>query len=91
MDLTEILQPYREQITEIDHEIIRLLARRHEIVIKIADLKAEHDTEIHDPQREEKMQEMRSELAQALGIDPQAIESVFEAILNWSRTSQKKI
>mgnify|MGYP002632417282 CR=1 FL=1 len=82
------LKPYRDQINEIDQEIIRQLARRKELSRKIGELKSLHQAEVHDLKREAELKALRAELAEALGLDPQEIEPIFQAILSWSHKLQ---
>ncbi len=83
------LDAARQVIDEIDRDLLGLLARRAEIALRAAKAKAEAGRSIRDPEREEKLLEHRRTVAADLGLEPSAVEDIFQAILSFSRRHQK--
>lgn len=85
MDLEKI----RNQIDQIDENIIDLLNSRMELVKSVADTKNKTNAPIFRPQREKEIVERLSKKASPL-IDKTALESIFWEIFALSRNLQKK-
>jgi len=83
------LREARELIDELDTEILTLLARRAELARRAAKAKAEKGFGVADPQRERGLLAVRRERAAALGLDPDAVEEIFQAVLRFSRAVQR--
>ncbi|MFK5955161.1 MAG: prephenate dehydrogenase/arogenate dehydrogenase family protein [Planctomycetota bacterium] len=78
----------RELIDEIDSELLQLLARRAELSMRAARAKAEVGKGVRDPKREAELIIRRRETAASYGLDPDAVEGVFQSIMNFSRRHQ---
>jgi prephenate dehydrogenase len=78
------LSETREQIDEVDGEILELLLRRAELVRRAQRAKAAAGRGVVDPDREAKLLAARSEWADASGLDPEGIRAIFEAIIGLS-------
>jgi prephenate dehydrogenase len=82
------LQEARNHIDTLDQELVALLARRTELVLRAGRAKAELNLPIHDPEREAAQLQVRRDWAQASGLDAQGVEEVFRAVLRSSRSAQ---
>ena len=82
------LQEAREHIDALDQELVALLARRTELILRAGRAKAELGLPVHDPGREVAQLQARRAWAQAAGLDPQGVEEVFRAVLRASRSAQ---
>ncbi|GLH74336.1 hypothetical protein GETHLI_28380 [Geothrix limicola] len=82
------LQEVRDHIDVLDRELVALLARRTELVLRAGRAKAELHLPIHDPEREASQLQARREWAKASNLDPQGVEEVFRAVLRSSRSAQ---
>ncbi|MHC4380477.1 MAG: prephenate dehydrogenase/arogenate dehydrogenase family protein [Planctomycetota bacterium] len=80
----------RELIDEIDAELLQLLARRAELSMRAAHAKAEVGKGVRDPGREAELLSRRRSIADQYGLDPDAVEGVFQSILNFSRRHQSE-
>lgn len=80
----------RELIDEIDAELLQLLARRAELSMRAAHAKAEVGKGVRDPGREAELLTRRRRIADQYGLDPDAVEGVFQSILNFSRRHQSE-
>ena len=78
----------RELIDDVDAELIRLLQRRAALALKAGSTKARHGRGIVDPRREDELLAERRALAAAAGLDPDAVDEVFRAIVRFSRHHQ---
>jgi prephenate dehydrogenase len=82
------LQEVRDHIDELDRELVTLLARRTELVLRAGRAKAELHLPIHDPEREAAQLQARRTWAQEAGLDAQGVEDVFRSVLRSSRAVQ---
>lgn len=82
------LQEARDHIDVLDQELVALLARRTELVLRAGRAKAELNLPIHDPERESAQLQARRDWAKASGLDAQGVEEVFRAVLRSSRSAQ---
>lgn len=84
------LDELRDEIEEIDAEIVESIARRTYVVESIAEVKKERGMEIHDPEREEQVLERVAERAEALDVDPDDVREVFELLMEMSKREQRR-
>lgn len=82
------LQEARDHIDALDQDLIALLARRTELVLRAGRAKAELGLPVHDPERETAQLQDRRAWAEGAGLDWQGVEDVFRAVLRASRTAQ---
>jgi prephenate dehydrogenase len=82
------LQETREMIDDLDKELVGLLARRAELSRRAGRAKAALGAPVLDPAREAALMRVRRNWSEAAGLDPEAVEGVFEAILRASRRTQ---
>jgi len=91
VDMDKTLPPLpelRAQLDDIDRQVLELLARRMEIVGAVARYKRATNKQIRDASREEQLLLSRRAAAAKLGLDPEAIESIYRQILTASRDHQ---
>lgn len=82
------LQEARDHIDALDQELVALLARRTELVLRAGRAKAELNLPVHDPERESAQLQARRAWAEASGLNAQGVEDVFRAVLRASRAAQ---
>ncbi|HEX8825223.1 MAG TPA: prephenate dehydrogenase/arogenate dehydrogenase family protein [Archangium sp.] len=82
------LKETREHIDQLDRELVELLARRAELAKRAIRAKAQAGQPVPDPAREEKVIASRRAWATELGQDPEGMETIFRAILRFSRRAQ---
>jgi len=80
----QITKTWREKIDEIDDELVILLNRRAELVLKLGELKKLAHTPIYDSNRERKILE-RACLVNKGPFDQLAIKKIFRCIMRESR------
>ncbi len=79
------LKQLRDQIDQINSELVSLLGKRIEIAKEIARIKKRENLPILDSQREDKIKEKVRELAKKQGISPSIMEEIIQIILEYSR------
>ncbi len=82
------LREVRELIDDLDRDIVALLARRAALARRARRAKDEIGGPVRDPRREEQLRAARRAWAERLGIDGDAVDAIFEAILAFSRRVQ---
>jgi len=87
-DLSPALKETRELVDELDQELVALLARRAVLSRRAGQSKAALGVAVKDPGREARVLEARRRWAQGFGLDPDAVEDIFHAILYFSRAIQ---
>jgi len=87
-DLSPALKETRELVDELDQELVTLLARRAVLSKRAGESKAALGVAVKDPGREARVLEARRRWAQGFGLDPDAVEDIFRAILQFSRAIQ---
>ena len=84
MELNEL----RNEINQIDDELLKLFLRRMEVTDQVADYKREHGLPIYQPQRE---REVLKKVAEQAGDDKSAYARVlFSMLMELSKSSQNK-
>ncbi len=83
------LKETREHIDALDKEILQLLARRAQLSQRAAKAKAEMGHPVLDPAREASLFEARRAWAKDAGMDVDAVEEIFRAIVRASRRAQR--
>jgi chorismate mutase len=81
----------RARIDTVDHELLRTLARRMQIVEEISAWKRSHAAQIRDVPRERELLDDRRALAATLGLEPEAVEAIFTLVLRAARELQAKL
>jgi chorismate mutase len=81
---------YREEIKEIDKQILDLLAERAKFSVKVGQHKKENGLEFIQPEVEEKIFKMVSEIAKEKDLDSEAIKDLWRKIIDMSIEIQKK-
>jgi prephenate dehydrogenase len=83
------LKETRDHIDEVDHQIMRLLAQRMQLVQRAARAKAVLGAPVLDGAREAEMLVARRRWATEAKLDADAVEEVFRAVLTLSRRTQR--
>lgn len=83
------LNELRDQIDDVDKQILQLLARRLSLVEKVGEVKSKHGLPIYAPDREAAMLASRREEAARQGVPPQLIEDILRRTMRESYASEK--
>src|SRR5574344_513205 len=88
---TENISALRKQIDEIDNSIIEVLAKRMRISREIGQYKKEHGMTILQTARYTEILEKRGAQGSLMGIDPECVQKIFEAIHEELVNQQMKV
>lgn len=83
-----VLSRTRALIDEVDRELLELLARRARLSRRAAVAKADLGAPVRDARREAELLDARRRGATQLGLDPESVSEIFEAVLRFSRQLQ---
>lgn len=75
------LEELRKEIDELDEQILKLIARRKEVVKEIARIKKERGLPVVDVERERAHLKILKILGNELGLEPDEVELVFKVLI----------
>ncbi|MFQ3193900.1 MAG: chorismate mutase/prephenate dehydrogenase [Colwellia sp.] len=82
------LDQLRNEIDEIDTQLVELLAKRRKVTTKVGELKSKVGMPIYAPEREAKLLSMRRQQAMEAGVSPELIEDILRRLMSDSYISQ---
>ncbi|MCG7499847.1 bifunctional chorismate mutase/prephenate dehydrogenase [Vibrio sp. Of7-15] len=82
------LNELRNQIDEVDKQMVELLARRLALVEQVGEVKSQHGLPIYAPDREAAMLASRREEAASKGVPPSLIEDILRRTMRESYSSE---
>lgn len=82
------LMRLRDEIDEIDRELVDLLARRLEKVARVGAVKSRHGMPVYAPDREAAMITRRRAEAEAAGVPPDLVEDILRRAMRSSYASE---
>lgn len=83
------LNQLRDQIDEVDKQMVELLARRLALVEQVGQVKSRYGLPIYAPDREAAMLASRRAEAESKGVPPQLIEDILRRTMRESYASEK--
>jgi len=78
----------RDEIDDIDSQLVDLLKKRRTVTTKVGELKNEVGMPIYAPEREEALLTKRRQQAETAGLNPDVIEDVLRRLMSDSYLSQ---
>jgi chorismate mutase len=84
------LEKVRAEISRVDTDIIRLIAKRQELAARIAQIKIAKGIPVHDQQRAVEVLEAVFDQAVELKIDPVSVQNIFEQLIAMSEERQRE-
>ena len=85
-----MLEQLREQLNQVDDEIVRLIAQRQSIVSQIGKTKRDTGMATRDYTREKKVIDRAREKAEQAALDPAIAESVMNTLISGSLQQQEQ-
>lgn len=85
------LKKLRKEIDKIDHEIIKLLAKRQQAVNKIAKVKIKNSLKIFDKVRENQIAKNLDKYVKRYKLDKKHLYKIWDEVLSESKRIQTKI
>jgi chorismate mutase/prephenate dehydratase len=86
---TDALTPIREAITQVDSELLALVARRRELTNQVAETKIKHHIPVRDQKREEQLLIRLIKEGQKFNLDPHYVTQLFHVIIEDSVLNQQ--
>ncbi|GAA3538437.1 bifunctional chorismate mutase/prephenate dehydrogenase [Zobellella aerophila] len=87
--MVDELNVLRDQIDDVDQQLVELFARRLKLVAGVGEVKSRHGVPIYAPDREAAMLARRRAEAEARGVPPDLIEDVLRRLMRESYASEK--
>ncbi|QBY05238.1 bifunctional chorismate mutase/prephenate dehydrogenase [Thalassotalea sp. HSM 43] len=87
-DFEQRLGQCRDEIDQIDKQLLELLVKRRQVTKRVGELKSQVGMPIFAPEREQQLLDSLKQRADAKAINPQLVEDVFRRIMRDSYKSQ---
>ncbi|WP_224449921.1 chorismate mutase [Haloprofundus salilacus] len=84
------LDELREEIEDIDRELVELIARRTYVADTIAQVKAERDLPTTDEAQEDKVMERAGENAETFEVDANLVKAIFRLLIELNKVEQRE-
>ena len=84
------LDELREEIRDIDQEIVELIARRTYVADTIAQVKAEQGLPTTDEAQEEAVMERAGENADQFDVDRNLVKAIFRLLIELNKAEQRE-
>ena len=84
------LEELREEIRDIDREIVELIARRTYVADTIAQVKAERDLPTTDEKQEAQVMERAGENAEQFDVDANLVKAIFRLLIELNKVEQRE-
>jgi chorismate mutase len=83
------LSDLREEIREIDCEIVEMIARRTYVADTIAEVKAEQGLDTVDEEQEQAVMERAGENARRFDVDSNLVKAIFRLLIELNKIEQR--
>lgn len=83
------LQACRAAITQVDADLVRLIAKRTRLAVEAGLLKHQRGQPLHDAVQEDVVRQRAVALGAELGLDGDGVAAVFAALLQLARAAQR--
>ena len=84
------LDELRDEIQEIDHDIVELIARRTYVADTIARVKDERDLPTTDEAQEERVMDRAGENAERYDVDANLVKAIFRLLIELNKVEQRE-
>ncbi|WP_255149315.1 chorismate mutase [Halorarius halobius] len=84
------LDELREEIRNIDREIVELIAQRTYVAESVAEVKRERDIPTTDESQEEAVMERAGENAERFDVDSNLVKAVFRLLIELNKVEQRE-
>lgn len=83
------LEELREEIREIDHDIVDLIARRTYVADTVARVKEERGLATTDEEQEEAVMERAGMFAERFDVDTNMVKAIFRLLIELNKIEQR--
>ena len=86
---TRDLDELRRAIDHVDSRLLELIHERIRLVLEVGAYKARHGLAVYDPDRERRLLERLTALAEP-PLEPETVRRIFERLIDESRTLEQR-
>ena len=86
MELDEL----REEIEDIDRELVELIARRTYVADTVAGVKAERDLPTTDEEQEQRVMDRAGGNAERFDVDANLVKAIFRLLIELNKVEQRE-
>lgn len=83
------LEELREEIEDIDRELVELIARRTYVADTIADVKAAQGLPTTDESQEQRVMDRAGENAEQFEVDSNLVKAIFRLLIELNKVEQR--
>lgn len=87
---TDDLDGLREEIADIDREIVELIARRTYVASEVARVKTELDMPTTDEEQEQRVMERAGANAERFDVDANLVKAIFRLLIELNKVEQRE-
>lgn len=84
------LNELREEIKDIDRELVELIARRTYVADTIAEVKAEQGLPTTDESQEQRVMDRAGENAERFEVDSNLVKAIFRLLIELNKVEQRE-
>jgi len=84
------LAELRQEIHDIDRELVELIARRTYVAETIAEVKAKQDLPTTDEKQETRVMERAGENAERFDVDANLVKAIFRLLIELNKVEQRE-
>lgn len=85
------LSSLRLQLDQIDGQLLQLVNKRQQVIVKVAKFKKQENLKINQPQREQELISQKLAQALSLNLNPLFVKKMFRLILAESKRLQRSL
>ena len=87
---TDDLEGLREEIADIDREIVELIARRTYVASEVARVKSELEMPTTDEGQERRVMERAGENAERFDVEANLVKAIFRLLIELNKVEQRE-
>jgi chorismate mutase len=84
------LEELREEIRQVDKELVELIAQRTYVADTIADVKAEQGLPTTDESQEQAVMDRAGENAERFDVDSNLVKAIFRLLIELNKVEQRE-
>jgi chorismate mutase / prephenate dehydrogenase len=85
------LQEIRKNLDQLDKEMLSILAKRMNLIPKVAEFKRQNNIPRYQPEREKAVLESKRKLAEEMSLNPDLVEDIYKRIIQDAHRIEKDI
>lgn len=90
-DFQTEIDAIRQELDRLTFDLVKLIAKREQLVVRIGRLKGQMGLRAMDERREAQVLETGSKAANELGVDPAVVQAVLRLLIAHARKLQEEL